>query len=75
MLSLRHPNLQTVIQTRILSDKLDALQMAITGSAGAPKTTNGQAKWAPLAASLALSKLGNIKKDVDDVADGFFGED
>ena len=75
MLSLRHPNLQTVIQTRIISDKLDALQMAITGSAGAPQTTSGQAKWAPLAASVALSKLSNIEKDVDDVADGFLGED
>ena len=75
MLSLRHPNLQTVIQTRIISDKLDALQMAITGSAGAPQKTSGQAKWAPLAAMAAVSKLGNIETDVDDMADGLLGED
>lgn len=75
MLSVRHLNLQTIIQTRILSDKLDELQKAITGSAGAPQTTSGQPKWAPLATSVALSKLSNIEKDVDDVADGFLGED
>jgi len=75
MLSVRHLNLQTIIQTRILSDKLDELQKAITGSAGAPQTTSGQPKWAPLATSVALSKLSNIEKDVDDVADGFFGGD
>ena len=90
MLSLWHPNLQTIIQTQTvsrkldklqkeigdnLSAKIDALQKAITGSAGAPQTTSGQPKWAPLATSVALSKLSNIEKDVDDVADGFFGGD
>ncbi|MDB4509306.1 hypothetical protein N9067_04095 [Akkermansiaceae bacterium] len=77
MLSLRHPNLQTIIQTRIISDKLDALQMAITGVA---KTqvgiANDQAKrhkTSILGQAATLATLGRIAQDTDGVGE-FFGD-
>lgn len=79
MLSLRHQTLQTVIQTRILSDKLDALQTAITGVAntqvGIAKNQAKRNQSGLIGQAAMLTKLGNIENDVDDVADGFFGED
>ena len=101
MRSLRLSNLQAIIQTRIVSDKLDALQMAITGKldalqmtitgkldalqtaiTGVANTQVGIAKnqtkmnqTGLMTQAAMLTKLGNIEKDVDDVADGFFGED
>ncbi|MDB4566788.1 hypothetical protein N9Z78_02185 [Akkermansiaceae bacterium] len=79
MLSLRHQTLQTVIQTRIISDKLDALQAAITGVAntqvGIAKNQAKRNQSVLIGQAAMLTKLGNIENDVDDVADGFFGED
>jgi len=101
MRSLRLSNLQAIIQTRIASDKLDALQMAITGKldalqmaitgkldalqtaiTGVANTQVGIAKNQAkrnqsglIGQAAMLTKLGNIEKDVDDVADGFFGGD
>ena len=70
MLSFWNTALQSSLQTRLLSQIASVTSAPQTGSSG-----SGQPKWAPLATSVALSKLSNIEKDVDDVADGFLGED
>lgn len=77
MLSLLDPNLQTAIQTRILSDKLDALQMAITGVASTQVgIANDQAKrhnTSTLGQAATLATLGRIAQDTDEVGE-FFGD-
>ena len=70
MLSFSNTKIQAGIQTRFLSQIASVTSAPQTGSSG-----SGQPKWAPLAAMAAVSKLGNIETDVDDMADGFFGED
>ena len=70
MLSFWNTALQSSLQTRFLSQIASVTSAPQTGSSG-----SGQPKWAPLAAMAAVSKLGNIETDVDDMADGFFGED
>lgn len=79
MLSLRHPNLQTIIQTRVLSDKLDTLQIALTGAsitqAGIAKDQAMRDKVKTFGQVATVAALSRIDKDVDDMADGFFGED
>ena len=70
MLSFWNTALQSSLQTRLLSQIASVTSAPQTGSSG-----SGQPKWAPLAAMAAVSKLGNIETDVDDMADGFLGED
>ncbi|MDA7507329.1 hypothetical protein N8504_03020 [Akkermansiaceae bacterium] len=70
MLSFCNTKIQAGIQTRFLSQIASVTSAPQTGSSG-----SGQPKWAPLAAVATMSKLGNIETDVDDMADGFFGED
>ena len=70
MLSFCNTKIQAGIQTRFLSQIASVTSAPQTGS-----SSSGQPKWAPLAAMAAVSKLGNIETDVDDMADGFFGED
>ena len=77
MRSLWHPNLQTVIQTRIISDKLDALQAAITGVANTQVgIANDQAKrhrTSILGQAATVAALGKIAQDTEGVGD-FFGD-
>ena len=70
MLSFCNTKIQAGIQTRFLSQIASVTSAPQTGS-----SSSGQPKWAPLAAMAAVSKLGNIETDVDDMADGFLGED
>ncbi|MDB4390683.1 hypothetical protein N9Z32_07690 [Akkermansiaceae bacterium] len=70
MLSFWNTALQSSLQTRLLSQIASVTSAPQTGNSG-----GGQPKWAPLAAMAAVSKLGNIETDVDDMADGFLGED
>ncbi|MDB4646812.1 hypothetical protein OAF51_04855 [Akkermansiaceae bacterium] len=70
MLSFWNTALQSSLQTRLLSQIASVTSAPQTGDSG-----SGQPKWAPLAAMAAVSKLGNIETDVDDMADGFLGED
>lgn len=75
MLSLWHPNLQTVIQTRILSDKLDAIQMAITGvantQAGIANDQTKRHKTSMLGQVAAVAALGKIAQDTQEVSEFF----
>ena len=70
MLSFWNTAFQSSLQTRLLSQIASVTSAPQTGSSG-----SGQPKWAPLAAMAAVSKLGNIETDVDDMADGLLGED
>ncbi|MDB4660941.1 hypothetical protein OAE65_01045 [bacterium] len=70
MLSFCNTKIQAGIQTRLLSQIASVTSAAQTGNSG-----GGQPKWAPAAAMATMSKLGNIETDVDDMADGFLGED
>lgn len=77
VLSFWQVNLQTVIQNRIISDKLDALQAAITGVANTQVgIANDQAKrhrTSILGQAATVAALGKIAQDTEGVGD-FFGD-